>query len=71
MTIYFSNDGTYGQKAVGIPVMSDNQPIGYVCEVTSQCVTCTIWDRFIRIEQSSYNLLSTEQDISSIGVVTI
>lgn len=71
MKIYFNNDGTYGQNAVGIPVTSDNKPIGYICEVTSERVTCEIWDRFICKEQFVYKALSAEQDISSIGVETV
>lgn len=52
MKIYFKNDGTYNEKAVGIPFTLNNIPIGYVCEVTPEYVTCEIWGKYITEERS-------------------
>lgn len=68
MKVYFKNDGTYGQRAVGIPVTSDDHPIGYVCDVTREVVTCEIWDKYIIKEQLLCNILTMEQDIREVGI---
>ena len=68
MKIYFQNDGTYDSRAVSIPVIMNNHPIGYVYEVTIDKVTCEIWDRYIVKEQLLYNLTTKEQPIQAIGV---
>lgn len=70
MEIYFDNDGSYGSAAVGIPVMSNKRPIGFVCSVTADRVTCRIWDQYVAREQILMNLSTTEQDIRSIGIYT-
>lgn len=68
MIVYFNNDGSYGQKAVNIPVLVDNKPIGFVSEVTEERVTCYLWDRFVHKEQLGLTAFSKEQDIRSISV---
>jgi len=69
VTIYFTNDGSYGEKAVGIPVLINKTPIGFVSEVSAEKITCHIWDRFVNREQPWLNVGSSEQDIYSIGIV--
>lgn len=70
MVVYFGNNGSYGQSAVGIPVLADGVPIGFVSEVNEENVICYIWDRFVCREQIGMNLLSKEQDIHSIEILT-
>ena len=68
MEVYFRNDGSYGQKAVKIPVIANGKPIGFVSEVTEERVTCYLWDRFIQKDQICFNAFSREQDIRAISI---
>ena len=68
MEVYFKNDGTYGQGAVKAPVTVNGKPIGFICEVTEERVTCYLWDKFIQKEQLGFNAFSREQDILSINI---
>ena len=68
MKVYFSNDGSYGQGAVNRPVIANNKPIGFICEVTEELVTCYLWDRFVHKEQLGLNVLTKEQDIRGISI---
>lgn len=68
MEVYFENDGTYGQSAVKTPVIVNGKPIGFICEVTEEIVTCYLWDKFIQKEQLGFNAFSREQDILSINI---
>ena len=68
MKVYFNNDGSYGQSAVNIPVFANGKPIGFVSEVTEECVTCYLWDRFINVEMNLINITKKEQDIRSISI---
>lgn len=68
MEVYFKNDGSYGQSAVKAPVVVNGKPIGFICEVTEERVTCYLWDRFVQKEQFSINVLSREQDIRAISI---
>ena len=68
MEVYFKNDGTYGQSAVKAPVVANNKPIGFICEVTEERVTCYLWDKFIHKEQFSFDAFSREQDICAISI---
>ena len=61
MTVYFNNDGSYGQGAVNIPVLVNGKPIGFVSEVTKERVTCYLWDRFICTELYQVNITNKEQ----------
>ena len=47
MDIFFKNDGSYSQSAVGIPVLVDYTPVGFVREVNADMVTCSLFDKFI------------------------
>lgn len=47
MDIFFKNDGSYGQSAVGIPVLVDYTPVGFVREVNADMVTCSLFDKFV------------------------
>lgn len=68
MIIYFDNDGSYGQNAVNIPVVVNGKPIGFICEVTEERVTCYLWDRFVQKEQYGFNAFLREQDIRAINI---
>lgn len=68
MKVFFSNDGSYGQSALNMPVLVNDKPVGFVCEVDEKYVTCYLWDRFIIKEQYIVNLTKPEQDIRSIGI---
>lgn len=68
MKIYFDNDGSYGQKAVGVPVLINDRAIGYVCEVTASTVVCELFNRYIKREQIGLYAFQNEQDIRSIGI---
>lgn len=68
MEIYFDNDGSYGQGAVKAPVVVNGKPIGFICEVTEERVTCYLWDRFVQKEQFGFNACSREQDIRAISI---
>lgn len=68
MEVYFKNDGSYGQGAVKVPVVVNGKPIGFICEVTEERVTCYLWDRFVRQEQIGCNAFSREQDIRAISI---
>lgn len=70
MEIFFENDGSYGQSAVGIPVIADEKPIGFIREVLPDKVVCNIWDRFIGREQVLQNIKTMEQDICSVYINT-
>ena len=67
MKLYFGNDGSYGQSAVNIPVIVNGKAIGFVSEVSQDCVTCLLWDRFIDREQIGLSMYG-EQDIRSIKI---
>lgn len=67
MEVYFKNDGSYGQSAVKVPIIVNGKPIGFICEVTEELVTCYLWDRYIRKEVLGIHF-SGEIDISSIGI---
>ena len=56
MDIFFKNDGSYGQSAVGIPVLVDYTPVGFVREVNADMVTCSLFDKFIGKENRTYAL---------------
>ena len=47
MDIFFKNDGSYSQSTVGIPVLVDYTPVGFVREVNADMVTCSLFDKFI------------------------
>ena len=68
MEVYFKNDGSYGQSAVKVPVVVNGKPIGFICEVTEERVTCYLWDRFVQKEQVGINVLLREQDIRAISI---
>lgn len=68
MEVYFKNDGSYGQSAVKIPIVVNGKPIGFICEVTEERVTCYLWDRFVQKEQYGVNVLLREQDIRAISI---
>ena len=68
MEVYFKNDGSYGQNAVNIPIIVNGKPIGFICEVTEERVTCYLWDRFVDKEQIGFNAFSREQDIRAISI---
>lgn len=38
MDIFFKNDGSYSQSTVGIPVLVDYTPVGFVREVNADVV---------------------------------
>lgn len=65
MEVYFKNDGSYGQSAVKIPIVVNGKPIGFVCEVNEERVTCYLWDRFVHREQIGLSIYE-EQNIRSI-----
>ena len=67
MDIFFKNDGSYGQSAVGIPVLVDYTPVGFVREVNADMVTCSLFDKFIGLVQ---NLATREPDICSVYIDT-
>lgn len=71
MDIFFKNDGSYGQSAVGIPVLVDYTPVGFVREVNADMVTCSLFDKFIGKEWLVQNHLATrEPDICSVYIDT-
>ena len=67
MEVYFNNDGSYGQSAVKTPIIVNGKPIGFICEVTEELVTCYLWDRYIQKEVLGI-YSSGEVDIRSIGI---
>lgn len=70
MDIFFKNDGSYGQSAVGIPVLVDYTPVGFVREVNADTVTCSLFDKFIGKEWLVQNLATREPDICSVYIDT-
>ena len=70
MKIYFNNDGSFGSKAIGAPVVFNDIPIGYVCDVSESKVSLHIWDRFVNINTPCINISTREQDIMSIEIKT-
>lgn len=58
MEIYFKNDGTYKTKDIGIPVIVDGFPIGYVQDITAREVICQLWDQCIGNEYFEDETLS-------------
>ena len=70
MDIFFKNDGSYGQSAVGIPVLVDYTPGGFVREVNADMVTCSLFDKFIGKEWLVQNLATREPDICSVYIDT-
>lgn len=66
----FKNDGSYGQSAVGIPVLVDYTPVGFVREVNADMVTCSLFDKFIGKEWLVQNLATREPDICSVYIDT-
>lgn len=67
MEVYFNNDGSYGQSAVKAPIVVNGKPIGFICEVSKERVTCYLWDRFVSKEQFGVSMCG-EQDIRSIRI---
>ena len=70
MKVYFNNDGRYGQDAVNIPVTVNNVPVGFVCEVNEERVTCYLWERYISEKQFGVRMSGEFQDIYEIGIST-
>lgn len=70
MDIFFKNDGSYGQSAVGIPVLVDHTPVGFVREVNADMVTCSLFDKFIGKEWLVQHLATREPDICSVYIDT-
>ena len=68
MDIFFKNDGSYGQSAVGIPVLVDYTPVGFVREVNADMVTCSLFDKFIGKEWLEQHLTTKEPDICSVYI---
>lgn len=67
MEVYFNNDGSYGQSAVKAPIVVNGKPIGFICGVSKERVTCYLWDRFVSKEQFGVSMYG-EQDIRSIRI---
>ena len=63
MDIFFKNDGSYSQSTVGILVLVDYTPIGFVREVNADMVTCFLFDKLIRKEWLAQRLTTKEPDI--------
>lgn len=70
MDIFFKNDGSYGETAIGHPVLADYKPVGFISDVTPTEVTCTLFERFVGREQASLNTVSKEQEITAVYVDT-
>lgn len=68
MDIFFKNDGSYSQSAVGIPVLVDYTPVGFVREVNADMVTCSLFDKFIGKEWLAQSLTTKEPDICSVNI---
>lgn len=67
MEVYFKNNGLYGTDAINIPVIVNGKPIGFVCAVSEELVTCYLWDKYIHKEQLGVSMYGT-QDIRSISI---
>lgn len=67
MDIFFKNDGSYSQSTVGIPVLVDYTPVGFVREVNADMVTCSLFDKFIGKEWLAQRLTTKEPDICLLG----
>lgn len=71
MDIFFKNDGSYSQSAVGTPVLVDYTPVGFVREVNADMVTCSLFDKFIGKEWLAQRLMTKEEpDICSVYIDT-
>lgn len=71
MDIFFKNDGSYSQSAVGIPVLVDYTPVGFVREVNADMVTCSLFDKFIGKEWLAQCLTTKEEpDTCSVYIDT-
>lgn len=70
MDIFFKNDGSYSQSTVGIPVLVDYTPVGFVREVNADMVTCSLFDKFIGKEWLAQRLTTKEPDICSVYIDT-
>lgn len=70
MDIFFKNDGSYSQSTVGIPVLVDYTPVGFVREVNADMVTCSLFDKFIGKEWLAQRLTTEELDkIESMEII--
>ena len=67
MEVYFKNDGSYVIHSIKTPVIVNGKPIGFICMVTEEMVTCYLWDKYIYKEQIGVSMYGT-QDIRSIGI---
>lgn len=63
MDIFFKNDGSYSQSTVGIPVLVDYTPVGFVREVNADMVTCSLFDKFIGKEWMAHRSLKSITDM--------
>lgn len=64
MEIYFKNDGTYRQEHVGLPVIVDMFPIGFIQDVTANQVSCMLF------EQCIGNEYFEEEELAGIYITT-
>lgn len=70
MEVFLKNDGSYGETAIGKPVLVDYKPVGFISDVTPSEVICTLFKRFIGREQASLNTVSKKQDITAVYIDT-
>lgn len=70
MTIMIANDGRFGKDVVNRPFLINEFPIGFVSDVTKECVVCEIFDNYFIADQVCFNAFSEEQDIRAIGFKT-
>lgn len=47
MEVYFKNDGKYYTNHIGLPVIVDMFPIGYIKDVTANQVVCQLFDQCV------------------------
>ena len=64
------DEDSYSQSAVGIPVLVDYTPVGFVREVNADMVTCSLFDKFIGKEWLAQHLTTKEPDICSVYIDT-
>ena len=68
MEVSFKNDGAYNESAVNSPVLVNNTPIGVICVVDADTVTCEIFDLFVGKEVAIPTSTATPPKVDAVYV---
>lgn len=64
MEISFKNDGIYRKEHIGLPIVVDMFPVGFIQDVTSSQVICQIFDQCVGNEYFE------EEELAGIYITT-